>query len=126
MSKAEFIKKADAICKAARTEFLAKYTHFIQANKSDITDPQKSKALIDELLESILSPNVERQIEQISELGAPGAYAPEVALFLNALQTRLDEAADNPAELTASPYPFKKAENVAKGAGMDGCAESFS
>ena len=126
LSKAAFIKKADAICEAARTEFLAKYTTYVKGHKSDIVDPQKQDAVLGEVLETILAPNIETQITQISELGAPSAYAPEVADFLNALQTRLDKAKENPAGLTTTPTPFVDAENVARRAAMNGCAESFS
>lgn len=125
LSKAEFIEKADAICKAAKTEFLAKYSGLIKAHKSVIGNKEKEKAIINELVESTLSPNVESQIEQISELGAPSDYAPKVTAFLNAFQKRLDEILENPSELTASSYPFEKAESVAKKAGMNDCAESL-
>lgn len=126
LSKAEFIEKADAICAAARTEFLAKYTSFLEAHKAEATDPKKQEALLGEVLESVLGPNVEGQIEKISNLGAPAGYAPEVKAFLLELQERLDEAQEDPTGLTSSATPFKKAEDAAKRAGMKGCSESFS
>lgn len=126
LSKAEFIEKADAICKAARTEFLAKYSSFVQAHKTEFSDPQKQEALLEEVLDTLLAPNVEGQIEQISALGAPNGYATQVETFLNDLQIRLGEAQDDLAGLTATATPFAKAENAAKQAGMKGCSESFS
>lgn len=125
LSKAEFVKKADSICEAARSEFLTKYTSFVEGHKSDIGDEQKEVALLGEVVDSYLAPSVEKQVEQISELGAPKAYAPEVASFLNALQKRTEEARDEPTGVTKTPYPFKKAENIAAKVGMKGCAESF-
>lgn len=127
LSKAEFIKKADAICEAARTEFLAKYTKFLETHKSAINagKPQQ-EALLTEIVESILAPNIEGQIEQISGLGAPKAYAPEVAKFLNALQKRIEKGKENPNGLLATTTPFVLAENIARRAAMNGCAESFS
>jgi hypothetical protein len=125
LSKDEFVKKADAICEAARTEFLAKYTSFVEAHKADIGNAQKEKELIGEMVETLLAPNIEGQVEQISELGAPNAYAPEATSFLSALQKRVDELQGNPTEVSATPYPFKKAEDIAAKAGMKGCAESF-
>lgn len=126
LSKAAFVKKADAICEAARNEFVVKYTGFVEAHKSDLGDEQKEKALAEELIETLLAPNVEGQVEEISELGAPSAYAPEATSFLIALEKRVDELKENPAGLAATPYPFKKAEDVAAKVGMKGCAESFS
>jgi hypothetical protein len=126
LSKAEFVKKADAICEAARTEFLAMYSAFLKAHSSEVNSAQSQEALFTEMVETILSPNIEGQIEQISELGAPTDYAPKATSFLNALQKRIDEASEDPAGLTTTAFPFKKAEDVAKGVGMNGCAESFS
>jgi hypothetical protein len=126
LSKAEFIKQADAICTAARTEFIAKYTSFVRANKSAFENGKHESALMYEALESIVTPNYEGEIEKISTLGAPGDYAPKVASFLNSVQKRLDEVHERPAELLATPYPFKEPEDVAKTAGLKGCAESFS
>ena len=126
LSKAKFIAKADAICEGARTEFLQKYTSFVEAHKADLGDKQKEEALLGEMLETILGPNLEGQIKQISHLGAPKDYAPQVEAFLSALQQRIDEAQGNPVELTATATPFKKAEDAARKAGMNGCAESLS
>jgi ABC-type Fe3+-hydroxamate transport system substrate-binding protein len=126
LSKTDFIAKADAVCKAARTEFLAKFETFAKAHESELTRGTVADKLLSEILEVILAPNVEGQIEQISKLGAPKSYAPEAAAFLNALQKRLDEASKEPSLLNASPFVFKNAEEVARRAGMNGCAESFS
>jgi hypothetical protein len=126
LSKAEFAKKADAICKAARTEFLAKYTSFFKAHESEFGNAKEQKALLGELVETLLVPNIEGEVKQIGELGAPKAYAPEVASFLDALQKRLGEARDEPTVLTATATPFEKAERAAAKAEMQGCSESFS
>jgi len=126
LSKAEFIAKADAICKAARTEFLAEYRSFLETHKAEATEPKKQEEFLSDVLETVLGPNVEGQIEQISNLGAPASYAPEAKAFLVELQQRLDEAHEDPAGLTSTPTPFKKAEDAAEQAGMKGCSESFS
>jgi hypothetical protein len=128
LSKAAFIKKADAICEAARTEFLAKYTKFLEAKTKIVNseDQQAKEVLLSEILESLLAPNIEGQITKISNLGAPSSYAPEVADFLNALQNRMEKAEDDPRGFTTTPTPFVRAENIARKAAMNGCAESFS
>ncbi len=128
LSKAEFIEKADAICEAARTEFLAKYTKFLEAHKSVVNsaDEEAKSVLLSEILNSILAPNIEDQVTQISKLGVPQDFAPEVEKFLNALQGRMDKALDNPEGFTTTPTPFVQAENIARQATMNGCAESFS
>jgi ABC-type Fe3+-hydroxamate transport system substrate-binding protein len=125
LSKTDFIAKADAVCKAARTEFIAKFEAFGKAHKSELSRGTVADKVLSEILEVVVIPNFEGQIEQISKLGAPKSYAPEAAAFLNALQKRLDEAGNDPSLLNSSPFPFKNAEEVARRAGMNGCAESF-
>ena len=128
LSKAEFIKKADAICEAARTEFLTKLQRFLKDHQKILvsSDVEAKKALLPEILETLLQPNVEGQIKEISTLGAPKSYAPEVAAFLNALQDRMDKALENPPGFSTTPTPFVVAENIARRAALKGCSESFS
>jgi len=129
LSKAAFVEKADAICKAARTEFLAKYENLLKAHKSELftkdATKEKQEAVIDEVVESVLTPNMEGEIAKIGKLGAPKSYAPEVTAFLEAIQTKLEEVQDDHSALGSTQFPFKKAEDVARRAGLYGCAESF-
>jgi hypothetical protein len=128
LAKAAFIEKADAICKAAHVELVAKYTRFLAANKSVVYGSDKGKqiVLLGEAVDSVVAPSIEGQIKRISQLGAPSAFAPEVAAYLNTLDEQLTEVHEDPTGLTASIYPFKKAEGIAHQAGISGCAESFS
>jgi hypothetical protein len=125
LSKAEFISRADAICEASRSEFEKKIASFFKAHESTIGQKDKEEALYDDIVETVIGPNFEGEIEQISKIGAPKHYAPEVSSFLNTLQRRLDEVRDNPAEITASSQPFQVAVKAASKAELDGCAESF-
>lgn len=126
LSKAEFVKKAGTICETARTEFIAKYVAFFKAHESELGDKEKEQVLLSEIVESLLAPSVEGQIKQISKLGSPKPYAPEVASFLNAAQERLAEMQDDPSQLTATSTPFKGVEKAAAKVGIKGCSESFS
>jgi acetylornithine deacetylase/succinyl-diaminopimelate desuccinylase-like protein len=125
LSKAEFIAKANAICKAARTKFTVRYSQFIKQHKA-LTNKAQQEAALREAIESIITPNIEGEITHISQLGAPKAYSAEVASFLNSLQERLEEGQDDPTKLIATPYPFKAAEDIAGKAGLKVCATSFS
>jgi hypothetical protein len=127
LSKTEFTEKADAVCKAARAEFLAKYESFAQAHKSDLfaSNKDQQEAALGELIDSVLVDNIEGEVRRISELGAPDAYAAEAEAFLNSLQTQLEEIEDDHSLIGASSFPFKKTEDVARRVGMYGCAESF-
>lgn len=129
LSKAAFVEKADAICKAARTEFLSKYESLLKQHKAELFAKNATKetqeAVIGELVDTVLTPNIEGEIARIGKLGAPKSSAPEVTAFLEALQAKLEEAQDDQSVLGSTQFPFKKAEDIARRAGMYGCAESF-
>ena len=124
LSKAEFIEKADAICKAGQAEFVANFTQFSKVHQAELNDPAKKEKLLNEIVESLIDPTIEEDIERISGLGAPNSYAPQVTKFLTALQARLDEAHEDPSGLVIQ-HAWKKATDVAKAVGMKGCSESF-
>lgn len=120
LSKTEFIEKAEAICKAVRSEFDTEFANFLRSQK-----PKPRDAAIEELVNSIVRPHYEQEIQRIGELGAPKGYAPEVASYLEAVKQRLDEGQEDPTVFTKTPEPFSKAIAVARKAGLDGCAESL-
>jgi hypothetical protein len=125
LSQEEFVRKADAVCATVRNRFTSEYEAFAQKEQ-----PQNSKATQDEFLEETIEkfviPNYEGEmIEQISALGPPSSEVEEVELFLNALQSRLDEFREQPSELTKTAFPFVKVAGLARDAGLNVCASSF-
>lgn len=126
LSKAEFIKRADSICEAARAKFNREFVAFLKANKSTLSSSKASQEdSLAQIVETTLLPNYERVVTKIGALGAPKADEREVALFLNALNDRLGELEENPNEASAAANPFPKAEKHARAYGLNGCAESF-
>jgi hypothetical protein len=125
LSKAEFIAKADAICAAARTEFEAKLGDLFKTQHTLLGKPNREDELFVTIIDSVVAPNYEGEIKRISALGAPKAFAPEIAVFLNSIQTRIGEVRDDLSKMEDSRYPFQKSANIAEKAGMRGCAESF-
>jgi len=125
LSKSEFIAKADAICAAARVEFEAKLAGLFKTQHALLGKPDREDELFTTILNKVVAPNYEGEIEKISALGAPKAYAPEVAVFLNSIQTRLEESSDDLSLLEDSHFPFQKSADLAEKAGMQGCAKSF-
>jgi DNA-binding HxlR family transcriptional regulator len=91
-----------------------------------VGDRENEEELAGKMIDAVVKPNLEGEIERISQLGAPEAYAPEVASFLDAVQARLDEARADPIGLFAQTAPFREAESAARAAGLTGCSESFS
>jgi hypothetical protein len=122
LSKDEFVAKANEICRTARKEFNSEYEKFLNSPQGK---QGSQSALIKEVVELFFLPHFEKEIEQISELGAPQDYAAEAASYMNALKKQLDQAKENPPGVLTSGV-FQKPIAVARKAGLNGCAESLS
>jgi hypothetical protein len=122
LSKAAFIKRADAICAANRNQFNQDYAAFLRSElpKSSNSD---QNALRDELVETVLLPNYGKDVDEISALGAPSGDEGEVSSFLKSLQQRLDELGEKPSEL--SNKMFVKPAKLAGSYGLAGCVKSL-
>jgi hypothetical protein len=126
LPKTEFVKRADALCVAAKTQFTREYTAFLEANEALLTGSKAEQSTaMEKIVDKMLVPNFERAVDGISSLGAPKADAQEVSAFLNALQQRLGELEETPSEISKATYPLAKAAKLAKAYGLTGCAESF-
>ncbi len=128
LSKAEFIKRADAICASAKSRFSREYTAFVQEDKALFAGKAGKAAqavALEKIVNEILVPNFQRAVDGISSLGAPKADERPVTAFLSAVEQRLGELEETPSEATESAAPFGKAEKLARAYGLTGCAESF-
>lgn len=121
LSKADFIKKANAICEANQQEFQQKLALATKNNASQ-SDPS---AMATEMVDEGLVPIYEGQIEQISALGAPKGDEDLVAAYLEAIQEGLESAHANPIKTVQRLTPFGKAIVRAKAYGLRVCAESL-
>jgi ADP-ribosylglycohydrolase len=127
LSKAEFVRKADAICEATRSRFAREYTALVQKYQQQGGSSQAElKVVTDAIVKAALLPNYEKGIDEIVALGAPKGDEDEVAAFLNALRERLDEIEATPTKLASTITPFARVEKKAEAYGLTGCAESFS
>jgi hypothetical protein len=124
LSKAQFIARADSICRAARSQFIREYSAFSRKHQ---IPPSKAgqRKLLGEIVETTLVPNYEPRFEEIGALGAPSGDEEKVSEFLTAFKRRLDEIREKPTELGANPYPFKGVAKLASAYGLSGCANSF-
>jgi len=120
LSKAEFIKQADAACEANRKQFDLEYAAFIKTKLRKGADEQAIQA---ELVDTIIIPSYGKDVEEISALGAPSGDEQQVTSFLMSLQKRLNELHEKPSEL--SNEMFDAPAKLATAYGLDGCVKSL-
>lgn len=120
LTKAQFIKQADAACAradAAQSKALAAYA------KSESKLPS-SKAGQEEIVMKIGLPPVEVGVEEISALGAPDGEEDEVDALIAAWETAIEDAEADPLTVTKpAGNPFNEADKLAAAFGLKGCSE---
>lgn len=122
LTKEQFVEKADQICEDSRAEFERKFSTFSQRSSSAANLIDQAKNAID----TIFVPVYEKQIDQISSLGAPSGDEEEIASILGSVQRSLDKAKQEPLQFFRENKPFPEAEKLARAYGLTGCADSFS
>jgi hypothetical protein len=119
ISKAVFIKKADAICTGGNKRMEVSFAHFLEKNKN-IKHP--SKADFEELVGKVVVPNLQREIKEIRALGAPDGDEDKVDGFLTALEEGLETAEGNPqVAVSSSQAVFGISSRLAKEYGLEVC-----
>lgn len=125
LSKAEFIAKADALCKDSRAQFDRALRTYTQNNPLSGSAEDETEQL-GKVVDTILSPTYENLTEEITSLGAPSGDEEQVAAFVQAIQQDLDEASENPSKAFRDLQPFDEPIKLANAYGLTGCAASLS
>jgi hypothetical protein len=118
ITKAEFVKKGNAICAQGNKEIEA------QGQKIFGKDPSKrpSKAKLEEFSKTVLIPNVEDQVNKIRALGAPKGDEAKVKAILDAADQGIQTGKQDPLSLTNEQAdPFAEANKLARGYGLTVC-----
>lgn len=115
LTKAQFIKQADAIC--------AKGNKRIDAAAKEIftTKQQPSKAQLTTFATDTLIPDIQRQVDEVRALNEPSDDEDEVNAFLDSAQAELDKGKEDPLYIT-SDKSFSETNQLGKQYGFKVCA----
>jgi hypothetical protein len=119
ISKAQFIKKADAVCATGNKRLEADFAAFLQ-EKKNLRDP--SEADFEELVGKVVVPNLDREIKEIRALGVPSGDEDEVGEIVTAIEEGLETAENDPkAAVNSSEAVFGVSSRLAKEYGLEVC-----
>jgi hypothetical protein len=105
LTKAEFIKQGDAICKKGNKESETEVEDFAKEKGFSLERPSKDQA--EEVVTEVLVPNLQRQAKELDALGAPKGDEAEI----DALIVSLEEAT---AEFEKDPTSYFEESALAK------------
>jgi hypothetical protein len=117
LTKAEFIKQADAICEQTDETVLAgmKQAAKLGVGKQKLS-PKQEKALV---LLGLTS--VRKEAEELAELGAPSGDEAQIAAIVKGIETAVTEAEREPINNLGSS--FTEVNKMAAKYGFKGCSE---
>ena len=115
LTKSQFIKQADAICKKGNKRIDAVAKDTFSSNK------QPSKAQLTKFASDTLIPDIQRQVDDVRDLDEPSADEDQVNAFLDSAQAELDKGEKDPLYMT-SDKSFSKTNQLGKQYGFKVCA----
>jgi hypothetical protein len=117
LTKAQFIERADAICKEEEEQREKLIGNFISSS----TQGGNASTQATTLVNTVLAPGYQRTIERISTLGAPADDEDEVTAFLTAFQKSVEEGVNEPLTFIRNPEPFPEAVRLSDKYGFEVC-----
>jgi len=94
LTKTEFIKQGDAICKKGNDQSEKEAEEYAEDN--DFTLEKASKEQLEEAVAEVLVPNLNQQAEELNDLGAPEGDEKQVEEIIVSLEDAAGEIEDDP------------------------------
>ncbi len=121
LTKAEFIKQADAICTKGEKAIETGAEKFAEENNVNTEKPTKAQK--EEVITQVVAPSIRKQGEEISELGAPSGDEDKVEAIVDSVEEGADELESKPAQLFEGKNPLAAGSKLAKEYGLKVCGE---
>jgi hypothetical protein len=120
ISKAAFVKKADAVCQGGNSRMEVAFAHFLEENKN-VKKPSEAES--EKLVGKVIVPNLKREIKELRALGVPSDDEDRVDAFISAVEEGLETAEGNPqaAVSSSSEAIFGISSRLAKEYGLEVC-----
>lgn len=121
LTKAEFIKKADAICEEGNESINTEVDEF--AEEKGTTPEKMTKEQQEEFVEQVVAGEIHSQAEEIGDLGAPSGDEEQIEAMVEAVEGGADEIEEEPKALFGKTNPLAEGTKLAKEYGLKVCGE---
>jgi ABC-type Fe3+-citrate transport system substrate-binding protein len=121
LSKAEFVKEANAICTKGGKSINAEFEEFSKENNLSQTKAPP-KQVQEEAVEQILIPSIRRQVDEVKALGTPEGDEGELQEAIAAQEEVIEEGEEDPVTLLeGESAKQKEANKMARDYGLTVC-----
>lgn len=118
LTKAQFVKKVDALCEEREKERTAK----VSAIASSLKPGERlSNARQTKMVESIIFPSYAKMIENVESLEAPEGDQAEINEIIKAMEKAQNKVEADPRQAVFSVVMFEEANSLAKKYGLLHC-----
>lgn len=122
LTKAEFIKQADAICDKADQVQKAELNSYLKENPKATSSPAKEE----EMVVAVGLPPIGDEAEELDELGVPSGDEEEVAAIVEGIEDALEQSEADPKPLTeGNEGAFVEVDKLAKEYGLKSCSSAL-
>lgn len=126
LTKAEFVKQADAICRKGETKKAEGFEKFVLKAKAGPGNPL-TIAQQGELATDVMLPPIREMVEGIDDLKGPEGEEEEADAIVDEVESVVGDLEDNPLPLaTAKGDPFDKAAKLSEDFGFKQCFIYYS
>lgn len=123
LSKAQFVKRADAICARSAKQLKAAYVSFTTQHEKQFWVHRS--AAISDLARTVFVPNYEKRIEEIAAIGAPSSDKGDIENFIRSFEDALSAMSKQPVKASESLNTvFAKPFQAEQRYGLQGCIGS--
>ena len=119
LTKAEFIKQGDEICKQGEAQLEEETEEFAEDNNVDTENPTRAQQ--EEVIKTVVAPALRKQAEELGELGAPSGEEEAAEEIVTSLEEGSDAMEEDPGKLLEGNNPVEKASTLAKEFGFKEC-----
>ena len=125
LSKAEFIEKANAVCTKNQERAGRELVDYMSKNNISLSSALPKAAAVG-VFDSVIEPAYQREITEISELGAPDKDAEKVIAMLEAIEAGLAKGQRDPAGVISRNELVPIAGELAQAYGLTQCGELWT
>jgi hypothetical protein len=121
LTKAQFIKQADAICTRGQQRFQELFDGYMRQTPNPTPAPERTLAQWTEIVETAFAPALEREIDELRALTAPRADERQVNAILAAVEDGLRGVEKDPSVEADAEEQFRKSTRLADEYGLTVC-----
>jgi hypothetical protein len=121
LTKAEFIKQADAICVKGDKALASEVEEFAEDNDVDTSKPTEAQQ--EEVIAEVVAAGTRRQVEEIADLEAPSGDEEKIEAMVESVETGTEELEDQPELLLEEKNPLEEGSKLARDYGLTECGE---